>query len=219
MASGGKRGGGERVLEGRHVIGLFMLMLLFSGLFFTLGYVMGRDQYDGQVRAATGLRGSPDRDVLPKSEIAPKPSNKKAVPEAPTDATAPSSSDWEFYHAGDTNRADDRLKPAVKPAAVSSVGKSGIATKPVNAAAKTNPAFPLTTRGATYLQVSATTHEVDAMALANNLRKKNFPTIVQSPHGDKYYHVLVGPYADQKAVDNARKGLEMAGFKKAIVKR
>jgi cell division protein FtsN len=49
------------------------------------------------------------------------------------------------------------------------------------------------------------------------LRKKNFPTVVQSPHGDKYYHVLVGPYVDQKAVDNARKGLEMAGFK-AIVK-
>jgi cell division septation protein DedD len=57
------------------------------------------------------------------------------------------------------------------------------------------------------------------MALANSLRKKNFPTFVQSPQGDKYYHVLVGPYADQKAVDNARKGLEAAGFKKAIVKR
>jgi cell division septation protein DedD len=55
------------------------------------------------------------------------------------------------------------------------------------------------------------------MALANTLRKKNFPTFVQSPQGDKYYHVLVGPYADQKAVDNARKGLEVAGFK-AIVK-
>jgi cell division septation protein DedD len=55
------------------------------------------------------------------------------------------------------------------------------------------------------------------MALANTLRKKNFPTFVQSPQGDKYYHVLVGPYADQKAAENARKGLEVAGFK-AIVK-
>jgi cell division septation protein DedD len=55
------------------------------------------------------------------------------------------------------------------------------------------------------------------MALANTLRKKGFPTFVQSPQGDKYYHVLVGPYADQKTVDNARKGLEVAGFK-AIVK-
>src|SRR5580658_1932269 len=78
MASRGKRGNaGERVLEGRHVIGLFMLILLFSGLFFTLGYVMGRD---GQVRAATDVRGLPDSTVLPKPEVAPKPSSKKSTP-------------------------------------------------------------------------------------------------------------------------------------------
>jgi len=204
------------VLEGRHVIGLFMLMLLFSGLFFTLGYVMGRDQYDGQVRAATNLRGSPDRDILPKSEVAPKPSSRKAAPEAPTDAAAPSSADWEFYHAGDSSKTDDRLKPAVNLAAVPAVRKGVNSTKQVNAAAKTNVAAPLS--AGWNLQVSATTHEADAMALANTLRRKNFPTFVQPPRGDRFYHVLVGPYADQKAVDNARKGLEMAGFKKAIVK-
>ena len=42
MASGGRRGAGERVLESRHVIGLFLLMLVFSGVFFALGYVMGQ---------------------------------------------------------------------------------------------------------------------------------------------------------------------------------
>jgi cell division septation protein DedD len=217
MASGGRRGsGGERVLEGRHVIGLFMLMLLFSGLFFTLGYVMGRDQYDGQVRAATNLRGSPDRDILPKSEVAPRPSSKRTAPEAPTDAAAPSNSDWEFYHAGDSNKTDDRLKPAVKPAPMPVAGKGLNSTKQINAAAKPNAATPLS--AGWNLQVSATTHEADAMALANTLRRKNFPTFVQPPRGDRFYHVLVGPYADQKALDNARKGLEMAGFKKAIVK-
>jgi SPOR domain len=218
MASAGKRGGGgERVLEGRHVIGLFMLMLLFSGLFFTLGYVMGRDQYDGQVRAATNLRGLPQRDVQPKTEVVPKPSTKKSIPEPQTDAAAPASSEWEFYHAGDSNKADDRLRPVVKPAAVSVMGKSGNPSKQVNAASKTTVVAPMVTGGGLNLQVAALTREADAMALANTLRKKNFPTVVQSPHGDKYYHVLVGPYVDQKAVDNARKGLEMAGFK-AIVK-
>ena len=67
------------------------------------------------------------------------------------------------------------------------------------------------------MQVAALTKKADALALANTLRKKNFPTYVETPQGDKYYHVLVGPYADQKAVDNAKKGLELAGFK-AIVK-
>jgi cell division protein FtsN len=40
---------------------------------------------------------------------------------------------------------------------------------------------------------------------------------VVSPQGDNYYRVQVGPYADQKSADAARKGLEGAGFK-AIVK-
>ena len=48
------------MLESGHVIGLFMLMLLFSGVFFALGYVMGRNQYDGQVRAATNPRAAAD---------------------------------------------------------------------------------------------------------------------------------------------------------------
>jgi DedD protein len=223
MASGGKRGSaGERVLEGRHVIGLFMLMLLFSGVFFTLGYVMGRNQYDGQVRASTNPRGFPERDVQPKPEVAPKPSNKKPAPESQAETPAPANSDWEFYHAGDSNKTDDHLKPiaapSINPSATSAVGKSGNPTKQQpSAISKTIGAAPISAGGGTSLQVAALTKESDAMALANTLRKKNFPTFVQSPQGDKYYHVLVGPYADQKAVDNARKGLEVAGFK-AIVK-
>jgi DedD protein len=205
------------VLEGRHVIGLFMLMLLFSGVFFTLGYVMGRNQYDGQVRAATNLRGLPDSTVLPKPEVTPKPSTRKSAPAPQADAVGSTNSDWEFYHAGDSNKTDDHLKPAINPSQVSAAGKSGSSTKQVNAASKTGVAPALNAGGGTSLQVAALTKESDAMALANTLRKKSFPTFVQSPQGDKYYHVLVGPYADQKAVDNARKGLEVAGFR-AIVK-
>jgi septal ring-binding cell division protein DamX len=223
MASGGKRGNaGERVLEGRHVIGLFMLMLLFSGVFFTLGYVMGRNQYDGQVRASTNLRGFPDSAVLPKPEAAPKASNKKPAPESQAETPVPANSDWEFYHAGDSNKTDDHLKPvaspSTNPSAKSAVGKSGNPAKQQpSAISKTIGVAPLSGAGGISLQVAALTKESDAMALANTLRKKNFPTFVQSPQGDKYYHVLVGPYADQKAVENARKGLEVAGFK-AIVK-
>jgi cell division septation protein DedD len=218
MASGGKRGSaGDRVLEGRHVIGLFMLMLLFSGVFFTLGYVMGRNQNDGQVSASTGLRSLSTPEVLPKSEIAPKNASKKPVPATQNEPTPPASSDWEFYHAGDSNKTEDRLKPAAaSPAPVPTGSKNGGATKQVNvnAPGKTNALGA----GGLNLQVAALTKEVDAMALANSLRKKNFPTFVQAPQGDKYYRVLVGPYADQKSADNAKKGLEVAGFK-AILKR
>ncbi|MGC1617685.1 MAG: SPOR domain-containing protein [Candidatus Acidiferrum sp.] len=205
------------MLEGRHVIGLFMLMLLFSGLFFTLGFVMGRNQYDGQVRAATNLRGFPDNDVLPKAEVASKPSKKKSTPDVQPDAQAPPNSDWEFYHAGDSNKADDHLKPVASPVPAPA-GKNSAIMKQVNASSKTAVSAPANEGGGVNLQVAALTKKADALALANTLRKRNFPTFVQTPQADKYYHVLVGPYADQKAVDNARKGLELAGFK-AIVKR
>jgi cell division septation protein DedD len=67
------------------------------------------------------------------------------------------------------------------------------------------------------LQVVALRTESDAISIANELRKKKFPAFVQAPQSDKYYRVQVGPYADQKAMQTARKGLETAGFK-AIIK-
>jgi cell division septation protein DedD len=71
MGSRGNRGGGgDRVLESRHVIGLFLLMLVFSGVFFALGYVMGRNQYDGQVRAESTPRATPDPVASARADLA-----------------------------------------------------------------------------------------------------------------------------------------------------
>jgi septal ring-binding cell division protein DamX len=222
MASGGKRGGaGERVLESRHVIGLFMLMLLFSGVFFTLGYVMGRNQYDGQVRAATEPRTKLQNPFSSKPEPAAKQTSKSASSEAPTDATPPPNSDWEFYHAGDSKKTADHLKPAIPASAPVQKNTPVLVKTTVASKSAANPAKPLNAPllpGGSYtLQVAAVTREVDALELATRLQHKKFPAFVVSPRGDKYYRVQVGPYPDQKNADAARKGLESAGFK-AIVK-
>jgi cell division septation protein DedD len=220
MASGGKRGGaGERVLESRHVIGLFMLMLLFSGVFFTLGYVMGRNQYDNPVRASTDFFRKPA--VSPKADVNSKRTNNPAPATAPTDTPAPPNSDWEFYHAGDKKKTEDHLKPvavAAAPAKKSSPVSVRFAPPPRNSGGSTKtPNTPLIPGGSYTLQVAALTRETDAMDLASRLQKKKFPAFVLSPQGDKYYRVQVGPFADPKAAEAARKGLEDAGFK-AIVK-
>src|SRR5260370_36921845 len=114
MGYGGKRGGGgERVLESRHVIGLFMLMLLFSGVFFTLGYMMGRDQNGGQVRAATDFFRKPD--VSPKPDANSKRTRNSAPSTTPTDPAAPPNSHWEFYHTGDRRKTADHFKSVLPP--------------------------------------------------------------------------------------------------------
>ncbi len=215
MASGGRRGGaGDRVLEGRHVIGLFMLMLLFSGVFFTLGFVMGRNQYDGQVRAASNPRAVQPAPVAPKSDPAARHSNEARRDSEPAaDVNSQPNSDWSFYNSGKSSSPDDSLKPAwsipaptARAVAASARGKGG---KTVAA-----PALPANSYT---LQVAALRRESDAMSLASHLQRKKFPAFVVSPQGDKYYRVQVGPYADQKSADAARKGLEGAGFR-AIVK-
>jgi cell division septation protein DedD len=223
MASGGKRGAGERVLESRHVIGLFMLMLLFSGVFFTLGYVMGRNQIDGQVRAEETPR-FPLNSLVGKSSAAkhtPKsaepnnvtPSDPATAPNPADPAPADSGSGWEFYNAGKSKPRDDHLTsaPSSSSAKALPVAARGAAK---GGARNSTPVIPA---GAYLLQVAALTRQADALDLAARLQKRKFPAFVLSPQADRYYRVQVGPYADQKSAEQAKKGLEGAGFK-AIVK-
>jgi cell division septation protein DedD len=190
-----------------------MLMLLFSGVFFTLGYVMGRNQYDGQVRAASNPRTLQPTPVAPKSDPAAKRSNERTneprrESDPATDGNSQPNSDWSFYNSGKSSPSDDNLKPAWAARTVPA------STKGRSARPSAAPAIP---SGSYTLQVAALRREADAMTLASHLQKKKFPAFVMSPQGDKYYRVQVGPYADQKSADAARKGLEGAGFK-AIVK-
>jgi cell division septation protein DedD len=208
------------VLEGRHVIGLFVLMLLFSGVFFTLGYVMGRNQYDGQVRAAASPHGSAGAFVGGKSDAKSKDAASDEHSSTPSDAAAAPYPEWEFYHAGEAGKSNDRLKPAESaPKSVAVSEKSGAPGRPAPVVAKKSSLnAPLIPGGATVLQVAALTKESDALELAQTLQKKKFPAFVLTPGADKFYRVQVGPFADQKAAGAAKKGLENAGFK-AIVKR
>jgi DedD protein len=212
-----KRGASERVLESRHVIGLFLLMLVFSAVFFTLGYVMGRNQYDGQVRAANTQHDVPDAAVK-KSDGGLKHSTGTPAANTPTPEESNPNSDWEFYSADKQKETGDHLKP-VSPLGVSPSAK----TAPQNnaniksvATVFEAPKPPQT--GAYTLQVMAVRRESDALDLAKRLQKNRFPAFVLTPQGSKYYRVQVGPYSDKKSAEAAKKGLEGAGFR-AIVKR
>jgi len=211
MATAGKkRGAGDRVLESRHVIGLFLLMLVFSAVFFTLGYVMGRNQYDGQVRAASTQHDVPDTIV--------KKSGLKRSTTTPAPEESNPDSVWESDNSEKHKETSDHLKP-VSPVSVPPSAK----TAPQNngntklASAVFEAPKPPQAGGYT-LQVMAVRRESDALDLAKRLQKNRFPAFVLTPQGNKYYRVQVGPYSDKKSAEAAKKGLEGAGFR-AIVKR
>jgi len=216
-AAGKKRGAGERVLESRHVIGLFLLMLVFSAIFFTLGYVMGRSQYDGQVRAANTQHDAPDT-MVKKSDSGQKHAANGNTPTTNTPAPEESNpnSDWEFYSADKQKESGDHLKP-VSPSGVSSAAKTAPQNNSNSKPAVFESPKPPQSGGYT-LQVMAVRRESDALDLAKRLQKNKFPAFVLTPQGSKYYRVQVGPYSDKKSAEAAKKGLEGAGFR-AIVKR
>jgi cell division septation protein DedD len=228
MASGGKRGAGDRVLESKHVIGLFLLMLLFSGVFFSLGYVMGRNQYDGQVRAAGSAANRAEPVMMARSDPGTKKLNQPSMPESESesDAAPASSSGWEFSGTSKPAKSEPRLEsvpksPVTPPASKTVSTKAKPEAPPPPPPVKTNksvysaPAIP---KGAVVLQVAAFLRQDDALDVASSLQKKHFASYVQPPHRDKYYRVQVGPFQDQKAADAAKKGLESQGFKAFYVK-
>src|SRR5437763_5284799 len=109
MSYGGHRGAGERVLEGRHVIGLFLAVILLSGLFFTLGYVMGLHQSEA---SADALPAKPELRNSSKPEAVSKRANKTVPAEPPTETGAPANPAWASYRAREKGKAEDRLKSA-----------------------------------------------------------------------------------------------------------
>jgi DedD protein len=227
MASNARRGGGDRVLESRHLVGLFLGVVLLCGVFFTLGYVMGRTQYGGAVHAADGFNSNvPSASVSPKSKAAP---NAKSAP-APA---PPDNGGWDFYD--NKKSANDHLEPAPAPATSAPANKApasvpAVATKsnnaPPPAATKTVAAPapkqpgrfqpPALTKNSIVLQVAAVKLQRDALEMADAIQQKKFPSFVATSPADNFYHVQVGPYQDMAAAENAKRALEQLGFKPII---
>src|SRR6202007_3452184 len=138
MASNARRGGGDRVLESRHPVGLFLGVVLLCGVFFTLGYVMGRTQYGGAVHAADGFNSNvPSASVSPKSKAAPAAKNAPAPPEH---------GGWAFYD--NKKNASDSLEsaPAPAPAPPSAPANKSPASVPAVANKSTSAPPPAATK-------------------------------------------------------------------------
>jgi cell division septation protein DedD len=227
MASGNRRGR-DWVLGGRQLAGIFMLLVVLFGMIFTLGYLLGRHQYDAELQAAASiLPGKPDSvpdriadaigDKPLKANRGPAGGSvdKSEKPVAPP-------SDWDFYRSAEPARPAERLPETPKYLVpgrplVPAAGKpsSRLNSPRSNLRAVSPPAIP---RGALVLQVAAMTRQSDAVALAQALQQKKFPAFVLPPGASHFYRVQVGPYADPQSADLARQKLESQGFQ-AITRR
>ena len=233
MGGNSKRGGGDRVLESRHLIALFLGVVLLCCVFFTLGYVMGKTQYGNAPVEAASIEKAL-RPVSPRG--------------AQTAAQSQASPEWDFYakkkngdvplqpaRRGEPTRpsevapASSQAAQSAFPSASSSFEPAASAPTPVRhetAPAVSRPGSavparfraPRISKNAVVLQVGALRSESDALAMADALQAKGFPSFVVNPTTDGFYRVQVGPFESQAIGDKAKQNLQHAGFK-AIYRR
>ena len=164
MANGSKKnGGGDVVLESRHLVGLFVLMVAIFGVVFLLGYELGRNQYGDQVRASNSTlednNNAPGKPSAKASAAQPptesnaqptvQPVNKKTAASASPketatdvkpDAAGGPPADYDFYKLGQPNQPPAKLAPPPKAIAAKPAPKT--ATPTITVAGKTPVAPP-----------------------------------------------------------------------------
>jgi len=204
----------ELVLGNKQLLSVFFIVVILLGVFFTMGYIVGRNSSPPPLETANRRGNTPATEprspLIVDSPAAPPPSQipaatetkpaveepKPAATTTPTPAaTTPEPAPKE---AAKEKEKDKKQPEPAKPA-------------PAAAAAAAAPAGTLQ-KGLHYLQVQALPTEQAAL-VADVMRKKGFATVTEAvPNRPALTRILVGPVEPSAAPDMKTK-LEDAGFK------
>jgi cell division septation protein DedD len=189
----------ELVLGNKQLISLFFVVVALCGVFFALGYMIGRNT---SKLSAANLEGSAAAAAAP----AQAPARQSQDAEPPRETAG-----------GETelpNPAPADVQPAVgtldaKPQATATVPVKTVAAQDVPAAPEA---------GAMYLQVTAL-RRADADNLVKTLREQNFPVVLADSSKADLFRVMVGPYHQNVDVAEAKARLKSLGFANAFVQK
>jgi len=180
----------ELILGNRQLLSVFFIVVILLGVFFTMGYIVGRSSTPAvpEIASARNFEPAPVAvDAPAKTSIAAPP----ATSAAPFETSPQQPADAEPARTPEPARAEP-VKAAKAEAA-----------RPV---ASTQPGS-----GQMYLQLAATSkHEADIMV--DVLRQKSFKAMAaEIAEKAGTFRVLVGPVTDASA-NKTRADLQAAGF-------
>lgn len=209
----------ELVLGNKQLLSVFFIFIILLGVFFTMGYLVGRNSGPVDVagrKAATEPGARAEGPSSMPTKTAEKP--LEVTPAASTPVKEESSS------VAPTAPTETRAVEAPAPAPV--VTKKEAAA-PVVEKPKPLEISPVTSSKPTGIQEPAPGMYVQVLALdkapaevlADVLAKKGFHSMVAPGPNDKIFRVLVGPAKDQADAARLKGDLEKAGFKEAFPKR
>lgn len=189
----------ELILGNRQLLSVFFIVVVLLGVFFTMGYIVGRNSPLAAPEASAKNTAAP----LVVGSPAPSASNpgkeetaKESIPVAAPTETAPQQPEPE------------------KPSVVKHEPAKPVAAKPAPVREKPQPK-PVEKAeehsSGTYLQLAATTQR-EADIEVDVLRKKGFRAMAaEIPEKPGMFRVLVGPVAEG-SVNKMKTDLQNAGF-------
>ncbi|HVH89279.1 MAG TPA: SPOR domain-containing protein [Terriglobales bacterium] len=202
----------EIVLGTGKMLAIFFGLVILCGTFFGLGYSVGHSSSPMAIQ--TGQSGKTSASAGAKPLAGVTVSTPLATPQGTTPISANNPNSAAAAPVDQTPNAI-QSSTAADPSAASPAG-----VVPVSAQANSNPsATSAPDGGAITVQVAAVTKQEDAQALADALRRKNYPVFVSSTNAaDNLYHVQVGPFAELKDAETMKSKLAGDGYN-AIVKK
>jgi len=207
----------ELILGNRQLISVFLIVVVMLGVFFSMGYVVGRNSSPAAATTEARADKAP-ADTHPTDSPASDGSTS-AEPAQPLANTSSNSS-------GDQTPAETppSITQPEKPAAAPPAPKPAPAAKEPKP--KPSPASPAPEHAAVASQIAAgqywqvvATARPDAEIIAEALAKKGFHAVLAPAPKDGVFRVLVGPLADAPTQAQARTNLESAGFKNPIMRK
>lgn len=196
----------ELVLGNRQLLTVFFIVVVLFGIFFAMGYVLGRPASPSSEIASTKKADKPLVVESPGRDSSPAPVSKSEPAPPPPEKPKPEPVKAEPERAA--AKAEPPKKETPKPET----------TKPEPKQAKAEKSKPESrpiTSGAppsgTYLQLAAIA-EHEASLYIDVLKKKGFKSVVmQIPEKPALYRVLVGPLPDG-SLAKTKTELKAAGF-------
>jgi cell division protein FtsN len=214
---------GEReiLLGNKQLLGIFFVLAVLFAVFFTAGYMVGRNGVEKKPAAtsanATSSPPAAADDSAGMGEthaVPPEGSTSGAAePRTVSDSKAAGAYETTSRSAGAESGDTDRESSS------SARRKRARETEALTTRTETPSRSPFVPQpGQTYLQVAAVSRP-EAETVAGVLSKRGFHAHVAPKPGTKWFRVLVGPVHDAGELSTTRDALMKKGFREVFVQR
>jgi cytoskeletal protein RodZ len=209
----------ELILGNRQLISVFLIVVILLGVFFSMGYIVGRNS--APVAAETARESKPTMAHWPPpadSNTADAPKNPE-VTSPSAEPASPAPSETGTHPAKDTPvKETAAAAPPAAPAPAHSELAQRTKASPLAPAATSTASVAGDVTAGDYWQVVATARP-DAEIITETLGKKGFHAVMAPAPKDGVFRVLVGPMKDAATQAQTRTALEAAGFKNPIMRK